>query len=175
MPYQGRKRKIQQLTRTLSIALTGIIVIFGAYLSFDLMQKKSIVSRQHEKFAKDYSVVMMGESMPDSAEKASKELARELRRIRSVKSGQLSMTGEKSVSSKLTLLLKAFNKSAKATNLEIDSISITSRSINVIGSTSSRANTLKLMESLKGTQLEITKSRLDIKDSRDHFSITLDV
>jgi len=175
MPYQGRKRKIEKLARALSIAATSIIIILGVYLIFDLVQKSSLVGQLNQKFSKDYSTVMMGEQIPESSSRAADELARELRRIRSVKSGQLSTTGEKSVSAKLTILLEAFNKSAKATNLKIESINITSRSINIVGNTSSRASTLKLMESLKSTRLEVTKTRLETEDNRDRFSISLEV
>jgi hypothetical protein len=175
MPYQGRKRQIEKLARVLSIAAAGIMIILGVYLTFDLLQKQSLVKQLDQKFAEDYTTVMMGEQIPDDPDRAANELARELRRIRNVKSGQLSTTGEESVSAKLTILLSAFNKSAKATNVEIERINITSRSINIVGSTSSRASTLKLMEAMKDTRLEITKSRLETQDNRDRFSISLEV
>lgn len=175
MPYQGKRRQIERLTRISSVAATVIIIILGIYLTFDLVQKNRLVHQLEQKFAEDYTTVMMGEQIPDDPERAANELARELRRIRSVKSGQLSTTGEQSVSAKLTVLLRAFNKSAKATNVEIETINITSRSINIVGSTSSRASTLKLMESMKNTRLEVTNSRLETRDNRDRFSISLEV
>jgi hypothetical protein len=105
---------------------------------------------------------------------AVRKLAGELRRIRDVKSGQLSVTGQESVSAKLTLVLEAFNKCAAEINLDIDSVSITAKSISIAGSTSSRKNTLKLFAALKG-RLNILQQRLDSKGGRDNFRITVEI
>jgi hypothetical protein len=57
--------------------------------------------------------------------------------------------------------------------LEIESISITARSIGVDGSTSSRTNTLKVFEAVGRGGLEILQQRLSTKGARDDFSITV--
>jgi hypothetical protein len=115
---------------------------------------------------------MLGDKLPDKTSPA-KKLANELRHIRDVKSGLSSITGEESISSKLTLVLGAFNNCAAATNLEIDSISISERSISVNGSTSSRTNTLKLFEAVSRGGLEILQQSLSAKGARDDFTITV--
>ncbi|GAI16244.1 unnamed protein product, partial [marine sediment metagenome] len=100
------------------------------------------------------------------------KLRGELRRIRDVKSGQFSVTGEESIAAKVTLVLEAFNKCAAQTNLKIDKISLTAKNIRLEGDTSSRKNTLKLLEAIKG-KLEILQYRYDLKSGRDSFSITV--
>ena len=95
---------------------------------------------------------MIGKKLPAKSNPVNK-LASELRRIRS-KSGQSSIAGEESMSAKLTLVLEAFNKCAAPTNLKIDLISITDKTISIVGSTSNRKNTLKVFETIKG-KLEI--------------------
>jgi hypothetical protein len=115
---------------------------------------------------------MLGKKVPAKSS-VSKKLAGELRRIRAVKSGQFSITGEESASSKLTLVLEAFNKCAAQTDLKIETISITSRNISIVGNTSNRNNTLKLFEALKSVNLDVQQQRLDSKAGRDTFSITV--
>jgi hypothetical protein len=102
-----------------------------------------------------------------------KKLESELRHVRDIKSGLSSVTGEESVSSKLTMVLEAFNSCAAETNLDIESISITARSISITGSTSSRTNTLKLFEAVGKGGLEILQQSLSAKGSRDDFIITV--
>ena len=115
---------------------------------------------------------MLGQKPPGKSREAVRALGGELRRIRDVKSGQLSARGEESVSAKLTSVLKAFNKCAAQTNLQIDKISITAKSIRIEGDTSSRKNTLKLFEAIKG-KLEVLQYRYDLKGGRDNFTLTV--
>ena len=100
-----------------------------------------------------------------------KKLGTELRRIKSIK-GQLGSTGEEGVSAKLTRILKAFNKIAKSTKLDIEKITITTKNITITGSTSSRSNTLKMLQEVK-SEMVVQQERLGSKDNRDTFSITV--
>jgi hypothetical protein len=70
-------------------------------------------------------------------------------------------------------VLEAFNKCAEQTNLNIDSISITTRTISIAGDTSSRENTLKLFDAIRESKLDILQQNLDAKGGRDNFSITV--
>jgi hypothetical protein len=173
MPYQGKKEKIRKTVQFFSIAVTVLIFAVGAYFQLQLVQARKYQSRLERKFAKQYSVVMQGKKL-SARGSAVRKLAGELRRIRDVKSGQLSVTGQESVSAKLTLVLEAFNKCAAEINLDIDSVSITAKSISIAGSTSSRKNTLKLFAALKG-RLNILQQRLDSKGGRDNFRITVEI
>lgn len=172
LPYQGKKLRLEKTIKQLSVSAAIVILTIGVYFQSQLLQKNRDINRLNEKLAKQYSVVMLGKKVPAKSS-VSKKLAGELRRIRAVKSGQFSITGEESASSKLTLVLEAFNKCAAQTDLKIETISITSRNISIVGNTSNRNNTLKLFEALKNVNLDVQQQRLDSKAGRDTFSITV--
>ncbi len=173
-PYQGKKVRLQKVLKVLSISVAVLVLAAGLYLQVQLLQKNKYRNRLHEKFEKQYSAVMFGEKMPGKIKDAKGELGKAKRRIERVKSGQLSLTGEEAISAKLTLVLEAFNKCAAQTDLNIDSISITTRAITIAGDTSSKKNTLKLFETIKKSGLEILQQRLDSKAGRDNFRITVE-
>jgi hypothetical protein len=117
----------------------------------------------------------LDQKLPAKAEpvEAVRKLRSELGRIRDAKKGLITIKGEKSISSKLTLLLTAFNACAKQTDLNIKSITIASRDIIVTGDTSSRQNTLKFFDTLRNNGLDVLRPTFEIKGSRDHFSTTV--
>ncbi len=151
-----------------------LVLALGVFLQLQLLQKNKPLKKLRDKFAKEYSVVMSGQK-PPTKEKPVTKLKRELNRIRAIKSGKLSTTGEKSAAAKLTTLLKAFNKCAAQTNLHIDSVSITARNISIVGDTAARnnKNTLKVFEAIKKEGLDILKQSLESQSGRDEFSITV--
>lgn len=114
----------------------------------------------------------MFDKKPPPGTAAVSKISSELRRIEDVKSGLLSAAGEESVPVKLTLVLEAFNKCAAQTDLNIDSISVTTKTTRISGNTSSRANTLRLFDSIK-EKLDILQQQLDTKGNRDNFQITV--
>ncbi len=173
MPYQGKKVRLQSALKFLGMSVTVLMLAVGMYFQLRLLQENRYTNRLREKFGRDYSRIMLGEKLSARSDPVTK-LAAELRRIRNVKEGLLSVTGEESVSAKLTLVLEAFNKCAKDTDLKIDSIAITSKTIRIEGDTSNRGNTLKLFESIKGSGLEILQQGLDQKGGRDNFYITIE-
>lgn len=173
MPYMGRKLRLQKAVKFLSISVTVLLLVLGLYLQLQLFQKNKPRSRLRDKFAKDYSAVMLGKKLPARSDPV-KKLAGELRRIRSVKSGQLSATGEESVSAKLNLVLEAFNKCASQIDLNINSIIITTKTISIVGDTSGRKNTIKLRQAIEKAGLKILKDNLELKGGRDNFRITVE-
>jgi len=172
MPYQGKKIRLQKALKFAGISVTVLMLAVGLYAQAKLLQKNNYRARLQEKFEKQYSAVMFGKKMPAKLDPV-KKLKGELRRIKDVKSGQLSITGEESISTKLTLVFEAFNKCAKQTNLNIDSISITSKSITITGNTSNRKNTLVLRKELEKTKLGNLQEHLEPKGRRDNFRITI--
>jgi len=172
MPYQGKKLKLQKTLKFAAISVAVLLVAVGLYFQTQLLKTNTDRGKLRAKFAKDYAAVMLGEKLPDRTSPA-KKLANELRHVRDIKSGLSSVTGEESISSKLTLVLGAFNNCAAQTNLDIESISITAKSISVDGSTSSRTNTLKLFEAVSKGGLEILQQSLSAKGARDDFIITV--
>jgi hypothetical protein len=172
MPYQGKKVRLQKAMKFSSVSVAVLMLAAGVYFQLQLWQKNKYRSQLYEKFEKQYSAVMFGKKPPPKSNPV-KKLEGELKRIENVKKGLLSVTGEESISAKLTLVLEAFNKCAEQTNLNIDSISITTRTISITGDTSSRENTLKLFDAIRQSKLEILQQDLDAKGGRDNFSITV--
>ena len=171
-PFQGKKIKMQKALKFAAISVTGLLIFVGLYFQTQLFTINKYRSRLSEKFSKDYSAVMLGQKPPEGAA-AVRELEKELRRIRDAKKGLITIKGEKSISSKLTLVLTAFNKCAKQTDLNIKTVSITTRDIIVTGDTSSRPNTQKLFKAVRDNGLEILREAYDLKGGRDSFSITV--
>lgn len=173
MPYQGKKMQLQKTLKLTSYFVTALLLIFGMYSQVQLLQRNKPIRQLHDKLAKQYSAVMLGREPSAKTRDIVRKLGTEKRRIENVKSGQLSITGEKSISAKLTLVLEAFNKCAAQTSLNIDSISITTKDIRIVGNTSSKRNTLKLFDALKKANLSILQQKLDTKGGRDNFIITV--
>jgi hypothetical protein len=171
-PYQGKKVRMQKAIKFASASVVILMLAAGVYFQLQLWQQNSYRSRLYKKLGKQYSDVMFGKKPPPKSNPL-KKLEGELRRIENVKKGLLSVTGEESISAKLTMVLEAFNRCAARTNLNIDSISITTKTITIAGDTSSKANTLKLFDALRESKLEILQQNLSAKGGRDNFSITV--
>ncbi len=172
MPYQGKKVRRQKAMKFSSVSVAVLMLAVGVYFQMQLLQENKYRNRLHKKLEKQYSDVMFGKKLPAKSNPVQK-LAGELRRIESVRKGLLSVTGEESISAKLTMVLDAFNKCAAQTNLNIDSITITTKTITIAGDTSSRKNTLKLFEAVRNSGLEILQQSFDAKGGRDNFRITV--
>jgi len=173
-PFAGRKMRLQKALKFLSVSVTVLLLAVGTYLQLQVLEKSRYRSRLRSKFTEDYLAVMLAEKrLPAKTRDAVKKLGTEYRRIESEKKGLLDLTGKKAVSAKLQLLLEAFNRCAARTALEINSVSITTKSINIAGSTSSRPNTLKLRNAIKQTNLGSLQERLQTKGNRDSFNITI--
>ncbi|UCG57267.1 MAG: hypothetical protein JSU70_20670 [Phycisphaerales bacterium] len=171
MPYQGQKERLKKTVKFLSVCVTILLFAVGLYFQVRLFQENRKTGRIRTRLAQQYASVMFGKK-PSGRTSPVRQLSAELRRIRDVKSGQLNISGEESISAKLTLVLGAFNECAAATNLSIDTISIAPKSITVVGDTSSRKNTLKFFDAVRGSGLEILRYRYDQKGGRDTFSVT---
>ncbi len=174
MPYLGKKQRLEKFAKLASIAAVILIVAIGVYLQLHLLQRNKYLSQLQNKFSKQYLSVMTGQNkVPSRTSEAVGKLKRERRRVLDVQSGGLSATGQESVVAKLTFVLKAFNGCAAKTKLNIDSVSITPKSISVVGDTASKKNTLALFESIKKSGLQILQQNLASKGGRDSFSITV--
>jgi len=170
-PYQGRKKRIEKALKFASISVCVLLLALGVYGQAQFFHRSKPVHQLREKFAQDYSQVMMGDPLPS---RPIYQLNSTKRRIESIKRGQLSITGEESISARLTLVLQAFNSCASRTNLEIDSISITTRNITVAGSTSSERNTLELRNALQDAGLAINRETAQSRGGRNSFTFTLE-
>jgi hypothetical protein len=173
MPYQGKKLHLQKTLKLASYSVTILMLVIGMYFQAQLFKVNTSRGKLRSKLAKDYMAVMPGQhQLPPKIGPVTK-LGSELRRIKDAKSGLIGIKGGKSISSKLTLVLQAINSCAGQTNLNIDSISITERSIDIVGDTSSRSSTLNFFEAIKNNNMEILQQRLYTEDRNDHFNITV--
>jgi len=175
MPYQGKKLRLQKALKFLSISVTILLLGLGLYFQVQLLKVNRYRTSLRDKFAKQYLAIMPGSrQLPGKLSEAVGKLGSELRRIRDVKSGLFSIKGEEPVSSKLTLVLEALNKYAAQTELSIDSISVTDRSISIAGETSSATSTQKLREAIMETKLGNLQDRVaSAKSGRHSFNITI--
>ena len=167
-PFQGKKLRLQKTLKAAAISVTILLVAVGLYFHMQLFSVNRSKNNIRSRFAKDYSHVMLGK-LSDSMKikDAVKKLGESKRRIESGKD----FTDEKSVSAKLTLVLAAFNKCAKRTDLKIKSLTIAPKTISITGDTSSEENTQTFFKSIRGGGLEIAKSDSVTKGGRDTFNI----
>jgi hypothetical protein len=175
MPYLGKKRRLEQTLKIISICACVILAAIGLNLTFRLIQKNKPVRLLREKFAPDYLAALPEEEkMPSKLTTARNDLQKALNHIKRIKSNQLSTDDEQSIPARLTTVLEAFNKVASETNLKIEKISITSKNITISGDTSNRSNTLKLLAEIK-KKLNVQHENVGTKGGRDAFSITAEI
>ncbi|MHC4171938.1 MAG: type II secretion system protein GspL [Planctomycetota bacterium] len=172
-PFQGKKLRLQKTLKYLSISVTILLIAIGLYFQTRVFSENGDRSDLRDRFAKAYSAVMSGQELSDKTKTrdAVRKLGGLLRRIESERKGLI--TDEESVSSKLTLVFKAFNKCAAQTNLNLKSVSITARDISIAGDTSNRRNTLTVFDTVRKSGLVISKEIVAAKGARDTFSITV--
>ncbi len=172
-PFQGKKLRLQKTLKYLSISVTVLLLAVGLYFQIRVFSVNGFRSNLRDRFSKAYSAAMSGQELSDKTRmrEAVRKLGGLLRRIESERKGLI--TDEESVSSKLTLVLNAFNKCATQTNLNIKSISITARDISITGDTSNRRNTLAFFDTIRKSGLEISKEAYSAKGARDTFAITV--
>jgi len=170
MPYQGRKMRLQKALKLLGVCLMVLVIAASIYFQVRLFRENRPRRRLRDKFAKEYAAVMLGKKPPAGPVR---KLMSEKRRIENVKSGQLSVTGEESVAAKLTLILGAFNNCAAETRLNIESISVTTKTVRIVGQTSSRKNTLKLRRAIEENGLKILQDQLVPERGHDSFIMTV--
>jgi len=174
MPYQGKKLRMEKALKYFSISVTVLLVAVGLYFQTRLFNVNKYQTRVRQKFAKDYAIAMSNVKLPNdlTIKKAVDRLKKERERILKGKSG---ITDDEAVSSKLALVLDAFNKSAAQTKLNITKVSIGPKTINISGWTSSRANTNRFFADVKRNGLNIVKEGGDATEpGRDKFNIRVE-
>lgn len=172
MPFQGKKLRLEKTLKFASVSVTVLLLALGMYFQMPLLKMNDYRSQLRKKFAKNYTAVMLGKKLPAKFTIANRELGGVLRHIQNVQSGRFGAAGEESMLSKLTLVLEAFNKCASPTNLNINKVSVTTKSIRIGGDTSSRSNTNKLFAAVRD-KMEIEQFNYDLKGGRDSFNITV--
>jgi hypothetical protein len=174
-PFQGKIVKTQKALKFTLVSVTVLLIAVGLYFHMNLFSVNKNIMKARAKLGKDYELVMERPlSKSDSTKTAIKRLQRELDALENQNAGIIT-TGT-TISSKLTLVLKAVNKCVKQTELTIDSIKITENNIVLTGETSSGANTTTFFNVLNNTGLEIKSVNTSIEERtrRSNFSVTLE-
>ena len=173
MPYLGKKRRLQNAVRLLSISVTVLLLAVGVYFHSQMIRVNKQRESLRDKLEADYLPVMPGKKkLPTPMKDAINDLERTLRTLRAEKQGI--GANQESVSARLTLVLQGLNGCARQTDLNISAITITSTSIIITGDTSSRQNTVDVMgEAMKKVGLVIDSHDLHAENDRDAFTIRL--
>ena len=121
-PFEGKKVRMQRALRFAAASVTILLVAVGVYFHAPLLRANVDRADLRSRFAKNYSDVTLGKLQDGvSMNIATRKLSDLKRRIERGKKG---IADERSVLSKLTLVLGAFNKCATQTDLKVKSISI---------------------------------------------------
>ena len=170
-PFEGKKVRMQRALRFAAVSVTILLIAVGVYFHAPLLRANTARADLRSRFAKDYSDVTLGELQDGvSINRATRKLSDLKRRIERGKKG---LVDEKSVLSKLTLVLGAFNKCAKQTDLKVKSISISGDNITVTGDVSSQSAGQVLYKALQDGGLHIRKEGDETKAGRLIFNYTL--
>jgi hypothetical protein len=125
-----------------------------------------------DKFEPDYVAVMVGKKFPVTIKGAVKDVEKELNRLMAEKG--IKGAPQESISAKLTLVLQALNSCAAQTGLVIDTITITTKTIHINGSTTSRRSTVNgVFEAMKKFGLNVQDNRVTTEGDRDNFDMTV--
>ena len=174
-PFQGKKIKTQRALKFTMVSLTMLLIAVGLYFHMNLYSVNRDIKKARAKFSKNYELVM-GKRLKSGTptRTAIKNLGYELNDVK--KRSQGIITTGASISSKLTLVLKAFNESTKQTGLKIKSIDINEKNITISGYVSSRPNTTKFIDILKSTGLDVKSSNIlpDTRTKGDNITLTLE-
>jgi len=172
MPYQGRRRLLQKSLKVVSVSLTILFVMLGLYFQTRAIRMNNYTSQLHQRLNEDYTAAMYGKT-PPSSEPVGSRLRRELMRVKQLQQYGLD---ESAVTARLTYVLEAINDSPKSVDVNIKTITISERTISLIGDTDSRKSTLELRGAIvKHRKLEISNERLNPTGNRDEFVISLKI
>lgn len=171
MPYQGKKRILQACFRAISVSAALVLISVGVYFQVKTFRMQTYTSDLDKKLTAEFKAGMYGQNPPDK-ESVTSRLRREYTRVKKIQEG-LGPGDEKSVTAKLTFILEAFNKSPKTVNMNIEQISITERSMRVLGDTNSRRSTMELLEEIKKhPKLKMETEAINPAPPRDKFIVT---
>ncbi len=170
-PFEGKRRRTQRALRFAAVSVTILLIAVGVYFHAPLFKANTARSDLRNRFAKNYSDVMLTPLRDGtSIRSATSKLSALKRRIERGKKG---LEDESSVSSKLTLVLGAFNKCATPTALKVKSISVSGDNITVTGDISSPSKIPVLHKAIGDIGLEVWKESSVPKAGRLTFNLTL--
>lgn len=176
-PFEGKKLRLQKTVKFLSISLVLLMVALGIYFQKAYFDANKPRKMMRARFEDGYLAVIPSTSkVPSSMKTAVKELEKEQLILKSRLHGGTGTGLQKTVPDKLTILLEAFNKCAEQTKLEIDSITITDRTIRVIGSTLNYNSTMQFRQAILQTGMSIPNEDIPPQTGNRHkFILNINV
>ena len=175
MPYQGKKVVLEKTLKMLSISVTLMLLAVGLYFQLRLYKANHYLSHQRQNIQNEYTIVFgkaPGSTL--SGKEMLSGLNKELVRIKKVKSGQLSASGEASVSALITYVFEALNAAPPQVQMNIDYMTVGAKSIIISGDTASRDNTIALFNAIDAhPHLKISQQNYEFKANRDQFRVTV--
>lgn len=172
-PFQGKIIKKQKALKFTMVSFVILFVAIGLYFHTQLFSTNRNIKKLHNRFAQEYAAVTFDTLKKDfSMNTAKKNLNKLKTSIENQRKGIIP-GDDTSISSKLTLLLSAFNKCAAKTDLYLEKITLNEKDIVVTGDTSSRANTTKLFDIVKNEGFSISNDRDQTVGNRNIFSMSL--
>ncbi len=172
MPYQGQRKMLQKSLRLISVSLAVILAAVGLYFQMKSFRIQTYIARLEEKLIADYQGCMYGQKPP-----ANPPILTRLRNVvRQVRQRQEGFGGgdDNSVPARLTFLLEALNKAPSSVDMQVQQISITERTVRLLGDTDGRRSTLLLLEEFKKhPKLEEESNQISPSPPRDKFEIVL--
>jgi len=170
MPFQGKKRRMEKTIKLLGVSVTLLLLAIGTYVTAQVMQTNKYRSRVYKRFKLDYLALAPKRNMPKKMSLGRKKLESIERGLKSQTRGFLS--DDESAAAKLTLILDAFNKTAKPTKLTVKKINITQKLITIQGETRKRSETLRLKKTLASTLAIGRTTYTPQRNGRDRFLLT---
>lgn len=146
LPFEGKKRMLQKSFKLLMTYLTVLLIALGAHFQLKVMKINSAINEIDKRSKEDYSAVMFGKK-PKSQPSVATQLMTAAKNIK--KQGGMSVGDETSVPAQLTYIVQAINTLPDSVKLEINKITISARSITIIGSTQNRRQSLALLDAIK--------------------------
>ncbi|MEN6383727.1 MAG: hypothetical protein ABFD79_00855 [Phycisphaerales bacterium] len=174
MPYQGKRAMIERTVKIVSIGVSIMLVVIGIALQMHYFSLNKDRSKLSAAFKKEYVIAMPGAKFTTSKD-AAQRLSREINKLKDVKSGILSASGEDSIEAKLTYLFEALNEVPKNIDIDVDKIAVTTKAMTITGSTNLGGH-LQLFGSFdKHPKLTRGSSTFEPKEGRDNFRLTLEL
>jgi len=173
LPFQGKKAAFEKTVKVLSISLASLFIVLGVFFYLQYYRVNSYRNRLEKKFRSEYTIAMTGAKFTKSSE-AVRRLKSEINRIKDVKSGVLSSTGEDSVEAKLAYLFEALNSVPPGIDIEIEKITITTTTMTVTGNTSNRGYLEVFGAVDRHPKLKRGPSTYQAKENRDYFRLTIE-
>lgn len=174
MPYQGKRQAIEKVIKIAGICASVLFIVLGVLLQMRYFSAGKDIKKLDAKFKTEYVIAMPGGKYTNARD-AVQRLKREINKIRDVKSGLLSASGEDSIEAKLTYLFEMLNSVPANVDINIEKIAVTTKTMNITGSTNLGGN-LQLFGAVdKHPKLTRGSATYEAKDGRDNFRLTIEL